>query len=430
MLSLWLCASALAVSLEEAWDAAQKNSLDLSLVHEQVVQAQATRFQAFAAIQPQVSMTGNFIYNDKATEVDLGSGLFDSLPEEFAPFFEDVEIPPTVLEQKSYFTYELQIAQPLLNGQALPGLRLVGQNLKAARADEQDVRGKLRGGLARVYYGLVVAREAQKLTAEAVANATKHAEMVEKQLAAGLAPPNASLQAQLAVARAERERANADASVQRAEQAFALLTGLDPATPVSLPEPLPLPVDSLDAALEAALSSRHDLEAAGYRLNAAEANRGLSYAGWLPSLTGVFRLNVNPKTDFNPDPTRWKLILNAQWNLWDGGMRIGANQVASSQYRQASDAEEKARLEAEQQVTLAWEEYSRASVAVEAVEREVRLAEDNLRLAEVAYQAGTLTFLDLEDARLGWKAARMSQLGERMNRDLAVIDLMVAIGRY
>ncbi|HNH48286.1 MAG TPA: TolC family protein, partial [Myxococcota bacterium] len=278
--------------------------------------------------------------------------------------------------------------------------------------------------------GLVVAREAQKLTAEAVANATKHAEMVEKQLAAGLAPPNASLQAQLAVARAERERANADASVQRAEQAFALLTGLDPSTPVSLPEPLPLPVDSLDAALEAALSSRHDVEAAGYRLNAAEANRGLSYAGWLPSLTGVFRLNVNPKTDFNPDPTRWKLILNAQWNLWDGGMRIGANQVASSQYRQASDAEEKVRLEAEQQVTLAWEEYSRASVAVAAVEREVRLAEDNLRLAEVAYQAGTLTFLDLEDARLGWKAARMSQLGERMNRDLAVIDLMVAIGRY
>lgn len=430
MLSLWLYATALAVSLEEAWDAAQKNSLDLNLVHEQTLQAQAQRFQAFAAIQPQISMSGNYIFNDKATEADLASGFLEAMPEEFAPLFEDVESEPIILEQKSYFTYELQIAQPLLNGQAFPGLRIVGQNLKAARAEERSVRAQLKAGLAKVYYGLVIAREAYKLTDEAVVNANQHAEMVEKQLAAGLAPPNVRLQAQLAVARSERERANAAAAVERAEQAFALMTGLDPSSAVQLPEPMSLPVDSLEEALDAALSDRADLEAAAYRMNAAEANRGLSYAGWLPSLTGVFRFNVNPATDFNPDPTRWKIILNAQWDLWDGGMRIGANQIASSQFRQASDAEEKARLEAEQQVNLAWMEYERASIAVASVEREVLLAADNLRLAEVAYQAGSLTFLDLEDARLGWKAARMSQLGERMNRDLAVIDLLAAMGRY
>jgi outer membrane protein TolC len=109
-------------------------------------------------------------------------------------------------------------------------------------------------------------------------------------------------------------------------------------------------------------------------------------------------------------------------------MRIGANQAAASQYRQASEAQLKTREAIEQQVRVAWDQYQRASAALDAVQHEVSLAQDNLHLAEVAFQAGTLAFLDLEDARLGWTAAGMSQITERMNRDLAVVDLQSATG--
>jgi outer membrane protein TolC len=145
-------------------------------------------------------------------------------------------------------------------------------------------------------------------------------------------------------------------------------------------------------------------------------------------LNGVFKYTLNPETDFNPDPSRWRLILNAQWNLWDGGMRIGANQVAASQYRQASEAQIKAQQAAETQIRVAWEQFQRSDAAMRAMEEEVKLATDNLRLAEVAFSAGTLTFLDLEDARLGLAAAQMTQLSEHMNRDMAVVDLKVAAG--
>lgn len=428
MLSLMLCASAL--TLDEAWEALQENNLDLSLVHEQTVQARATRFQAFAAIQPQVSVTGNYIINDHETSADFGSSLFGSLPDSMQALFDDVEIPPVVLEQKSYYTFELQVAQPLFNGQAIPGLQLVALNLKASQADERDVRSKLRVGLARAYYGVVLAREGLKLAQEAEENAKKHQTMVELQASVGVAPPNAKLQAELAVSRAAREVAGAKAGVTQAEQAFTGLTGVPVDADMTLPPPLNVPMADVEACIVAAREHRPDLEAAAYRANAAAANRTLSYASWLPSVNGVFKYNLNPETDFNPDGSRWKLIFNAQWTLWDGGMRIGANQTAASQFRQANEAQLKTQQEAEQQLRVAWDQYQRSEAALEAVEHELVLAQDNLRLAEVAFQAGTLAFLDLEDARLGWKATRMSQLSERMNRDLAVIDIQAAVGQY
>ena len=49
--------------------------------------------------------------------------------------------------------------------------------------------------------------------------------------------------------------------------------------------------------------------------------------------------------------------------------------------------------------------------------------------AEIEVEGGTLTLLELEDARLGLQAAEMTRLTTRMDRDLAVYDLLAAVGR-
>jgi outer membrane protein len=418
----------LALTLDEAWSAAQANNHDLKLVHEQTVQAQALRFKAYAAIQPQISFTANYIFNDHATTVDLASSFFSSMPEEFAPFFEDTEIPPTVIEQQRYLTWEFQAAQPLFSGQALPGLRLVGQSLKATIEEEQAIIGKVRAGLTRAYWGVVVAKQGVELAEAALVNVLKHQEMVKVQLSAGVAPPTAELQVELAVSKATREVASAKASKVAAEEALKVLTGLEGSVEVVEPSPLSLPFDSPDAVLAQAQTSRADLSAASYRVAAARANQNLSYAGWLPVVYGVFKFSHSPATDFNPEPNRWRLILNMEWKLWDGGMRVGDNQAAASQLRQATEAELKMQAELEQQVLVAWEQYARSKAALSAVEREVVLSAENLRLAEAAFNAGSLTFLDLEDARLGWQASQVSRLVEKMNRELAIAELLVAGG--
>ncbi|MEC8425747.1 MAG: TolC family protein, partial [Myxococcota bacterium] len=99
-----------------------------------------------------------------------------------------------------------------------------------------------------------------------------------------------------------------------------------------------------------------------------------------------------------------------------------------SQRRQAELAARRARDLAEEEVRVAWEGYERASRALAATANEVSLAEENLRLAQEGLDAGSTTWLEVEDARLGLLQAQLSALNERVGRDLAAVDLQLASG--
>ena len=82
-----------------------------------------------------------------------------------------------------------------------------------------------------------------------------------------------------------------------------------------------------------------------------------------------------------------------------------------------------------EQSTTLWERHARAEKALALLGRELALAAENLRVAEVAYEAGSIRLIELEDARLGILAAKLAQLHQRMDRDLAVYELMAATGK-
>jgi outer membrane protein TolC len=80
-------------------------------------------------------------------------------------------------------------------------------------------------------------------------------------------------------------------------------------------------------------------------------------------------------------------------------------------------------------VQTAWLRLARTQEALASTERELSLARENLRLAETALSLGGATWLEVEDARLGLLSAELSGLTERMNHDLAAIDLKLAMGQ-
>ena len=77
-----------------------------------------------------------------------------------------------------------------------------------------------------------------------------------------------------------------------------------------------------------------------------------------------------------------------------------------------------------------WESCLRAERSLEAVDREVALAEKNLILSERDYEAGSITQLELDQARMGLQSAKIAQLGERMERELSAAELLLAAGLY
>jgi outer membrane protein TolC len=83
---------------------------------------------------------------------------------------------------------------------------------------------------------------------------------------------------------------------------------------------------------------------------------------------------------------------------------------------------------AEDEVRGAWQRLAQAEVALAATDAEITLARENLRVAEQQVQTGAVTWMEVEDARLGLFRAELALLTGRVSRDLAALDLKTAMG--
>ena len=422
---LALSPAAHAVTLDEALVAAENNSLDLKMVEEQWVQSDATVGMAWSTLSPKLSGQANYTYNKDAIELafDPSEFLSDDFPIEMDP------VEPTIIQQQQYLDANISVIQPLFSAPALPALRGAKSMRTAAAWSVDDTRLQIRSVATRAYYMLAVSREAYAISLDGVDNALAHLKLAEVQVKAGSEAPLVAKQAELGLARARRQLAQSADNLAVSEEMFHQVTGLPRDSAVELP-PQPIPsVTSLEEALET-VGSRPDIQAAEARTAASRYQLRVDQLGWAPTISGRFTYSWTENEGFSGEPEWWMATVNASWTAWDGGYRLNTSKSYSSQLRQAEYAETKARMDAEQQIRVAWQSWVGAQASYEAVVRELDLAQETLVLAERGFKAGSNSWLVVQDTQLMVDQARLGLLSERMNRDLAAVDLQVALGDY
>lgn len=426
----WWLASAWALSLEEAWQRAGAEGHETALIEEQRLQSGLLRGQAWAALSPKLSLTGNWTLNQRETTLDFSKNFPPEMVELIttftgsAPDFGD----PVVINKKQYFDMNLSIVQPLFSGRAIPGLYSANQMVEAAQAQEDGAKAQLRLGITRAYWAVLLAREGVAVAESSLKVTERQVQSAQSLVEVGNANQATLLQAKIAMSRAQRDMSGARTRRIQAEQAFANLTGL-PAD-VELERPLlpTLPYGDLEGAQQRALQQRPDLRVARAQEAAARWSNTGALLSWAPDISARFTEVLTQNAGFSGEDNAWMFVVTGSWTLWDGGFRVVEGQRAASVLRQAQESRIKAEQDAALAVAVAWEERSRAADALEAVQAELLWAEENLRLAELSLAAGTLSLLDAESARLGRDATQMSLITERMNLDLATRSLLLATG--
>jgi multidrug efflux pump len=424
-LGLLLPSKAEAVTLDEAFAAAEQHNVQLAVASERTEQAAATRWQAFSAVMPRVIAGASYVVNQTEVTLDFTEGLADSgLPD---AILESFQMDPITVQAKQAWSGSLTLAQPLFNGQALPGYLAAGRLQEAARHDEARTRQQIRQAVAQSYYGLLTATAAIGVAEEGADSAEHQLQLARRQVEVGMVERRVALQAELAVARAQRDVLQAREQLVAAQEAFHRLTGLPRDAGVEQPAMVQVPAE-LEAAVQEAVMQRRDLAAARERIAAAKRLRLASDMGWAPSIDFNFTEVYNQIPGFVPENFQWRIGLDFNWSLFDGGTRIHKSRELASQTRVAELLLADARQAVEEQVRTSWERLGRARQALASVHAEVALAEENLALAEASFQAGTATWIDVEQARVSLSASKFARIRETMSRDLAAIDLLVAVG--
>jgi outer membrane protein len=267
-----------------------------------------------------------------------------------------------------------------------------GEDLSAARAD-------LRLEIARAFWTLVTAREAEQVLSRSLERIVAYVQELRVRLDQGLIPPNELLSAEAQHSRERVASIEAANARQVAEADLRRLTGsnrtgpIEPVAQFDAPAP---PATGADQLIAEAIAHRPERRALADRVDAARARVDAAGASLRPQigLAGGFDY-ARPNPRFFPRDARWEdswdVSVNASWTLWDWG-RTRADRAEAAAGGKAAEA----RLgDFDRQVTFEVRqrqlELASSRAAIAAANDGVRAATEARRVLAERFNAGVAT---------------------------------------
>lgn len=345
----------------------------------------------------------------------------------------------SLLARKNSYSGGLTASQLLFNREATAGVRAAAAAEEAQESMLRERELEVSLDVLQAYYGAVLAERVAEITAAALEEANEQLRHVQKTHAAGNASEMDVLNVEVQRDNLEPQRIDA---LNKRDQALATLKRLidiDPGQAVRLSDELqpdrftPVPMEELDRLSAGALSRRPQLVAAERTIAARRLQEAGVRASALPSLalSTTFAKQgawVNGTPDGGELRDNWTVSLGIQAPLFDGGRRRADVSAAHEKAVQSQLQLAQLRKSVSLDVTLQRSELDRAAAAITARSHTADLAARTHYLMELAFRKGLVNTLQLSDARLQLRQARVNEVQALHDYHVALARLQRASG--
>ncbi len=231
-------------------------------------------------------------------------------------------------------------------------------------------------------------------------------------------------QAEAALAGAVADRQTSEGDLQVARSRFQQVIGEPSPDRLVEPQPLRLPVRSVDEVRALAASNNPAVIAAMFNDSAARDNFDIQYARLMPtlSLQGSISRNEDVQTkDLTTKVGQVLMVLNIP--LYQGGGEYAAIRQARQAQQQTRQQVDDARRQAIQQVTQAWASYTAARATIESTRQQIRsneIALEGVQREAIVGSRTTLDVLNAEQTLLNSRVTLVRNLGGLINASYTV----------
>jgi outer membrane protein TolC len=430
----------LRLSIEDAVTRMLRSSDEARAAWQLVEIADAQVTTARAAGLPQLRLSSNYQQVLKNARAEMVSQLFG---------------------QKYTYNTTLNAQQAIFQGGRIFSAAQAAASVRSAvRLDHAETRARLALDIQRAYLNASYLARIAELQAQNLALATSRVAQTEQLEGAGRA-------ARFDVLRARVERANIEPlSLQAASDRDIALLEVRRLLGIPVDEPLLL-TTALDSKTVSSLAERATADAAPDALRAAvraaeltaKARRAgirVARADMLPQVNMAFNTGYLALPTLNGFPTvMGKVTADAcppgsapdrlcqnngwfadrnfsvtfTWNFWDGLRAKGNLDLAQAQAKIADITLNQTREAAALEVSRARNELARATAAFAARQQNAAEAEEAFQLAELRYQRGLSTQLEVSDAQYALLTARSTEAKATFDLYLATAELARVRGR-
>ncbi len=284
------------------------------------------------------------------------------------------------------------------------------------------------------FYGLVAARNAVRVTADAQALTQAYVDDLQNLVDVGMASRADLLAAQVQLSQAKLDAMKMAHMTGLAERSFRIMLGIPMGERLELVMDDQLPVNDLpaerNAIVEMALRNRPDLASMDYTLDAMKHYSNAAWASWLPAV--VLLGNLNAQNPNYSNEAEWMYSANAtvalSWSLWDRGAAIHQNRAAKAGYRQLESQRafmvEMMDVELESAITSFDEAAAELAVAREGLGQ----AQESMRLEQERFEAGVANNTQLLTAQTAMAGSELSVLQAETQMRISYAALRKAVG--
>jgi len=286
------------------------------------------------------------------------------------------------------------------------------------------------------FYSIMLAREVVKVRTEALDLLTRHLETTRKKYDVGVVSRFDVLRSEVEVANARPPLIAAKKDLVLAGETLKRVLGVDVDEPFEIEGELTfteVPAD-LDVLLKEAEEASPELIVARKTERIASKNVNMTIGEFLPTVTAFGRYEGDIYHEFSWDEHDWT------WD-WTAGvmvsMPITDMLVAAAKVKEARAVYTKARvgmLDTENKVKLdiknAYYDLVQAREIVESQRLNIEQAEEAVKIAEVRYDNGISTLLELMDAQLALTSAQLNWLNALYGYEEAKARIEKIVGRH
>ncbi|MFY9727157.1 MAG: TolC family protein [Bryobacteraceae bacterium] len=394
----------------------------------------AARAAAAGIDQARGGMLPKLNYSESWARSNNPVFVFSSLLTEHQFGAEDFNIGPLNRpDAMNNFQSQLTVDQPLYDaGQTKNAMKSAGLSQKMAGEEQRRTEMQVIAGVARAYYGAVLAAESLKTAEEAVRSAEADLTRAESVHTAGLSTDVdvLSIRVHLAAVNEQRIQRAADLDVARSALNDALGLPLDtPHTLTTGLTALALPGMTLEGLEREASSGRPEARQARLAEDLAKAREDSAHSALLPQVSFHAAFEADRQQFIDKGGANWLASIGLRWNLFNG-LSDKARIEESKDWMERAHADEQrmdsaVRLE----VRRAWANLQAAGQRIDVAKAAVAEAEESLRITQNRYEAGMSNVTDLLRNESAALESRTRYLAAVHDQRVAATMLELAAGR-
>lgn len=427
------------LSLNQAIDIALKKNAGLKMVEYRVSAAEGQLMSARGYLVPQLSASGTIVRLNSLIDMKAGQPYYPPvLDSNLMPTGDVVQMSSASITSDKIgntYTGKLSASWPVYTGGKIwQGYQISRLNHQSAEESYDSAQAGVIYAVKQAYFGLLLAQSACDVTGEAVSSMEKHVTRVQALYQKGMVSRYDLLRAEVQLSNMKPQLIRMQNAVVLSRQSFNLTLNRELDATVILSDSMKYHPVVIDSALlvHQALKARPEYKSILIRQRMAERTQLISYASYQPTVALFADYSYSKGSGFSGSDEwqkNWDLGISASWPLFDGGSGLGRIKEAKANAQQLRLVKEMVEDWIKLEVSASYLTMKANEKAIFSQDKAVQQAQEALNIAQIRYESGQATNLDVLDAEVALTQARTNRIQALHDYLVSLAKLEKAVGK-